>query len=265
MIELPTLKQARFVWHFHQAHLPPTSNDPPSLVATVDAYSDRPLEFALRFDKPSNRPNLLPSEFGIKFDGNKLMASNAFLQNLNAFDFPITGSVSISDDRTECFGLQNPIAGACFTSVPFVLNMAEFDPGCPSDVFLFSPLANTPVNWTEPRLRWRNGTFTSLPRTSAMGNVFALGSNLVKYALTSDASQNPSSTIKCSFKVCFMHWFIGPLGTFDRLHSQVDIEYGNSVQVRAVGHRFGRNSTSGSTFIQDFIIDSPGFKTGNTL
>jgi hypothetical protein len=195
------LKQTSFAWNFHQDALPQSLDSDSTVIATIDAFSNRPLKFDLRFTKAPTSTGKSHADLGLSFEGNKLVASHAFLQNINEFNFPLQGLVGIADDRTECFRTSVSYHGPCQTSLIFTLSMAEFQPACPQDIFLFSPADMTPVSWLEPSLHWRNGNFTSLPTTAPSGSLFPIGTSTVEYALPKDPSQNPNTTIQCSFKV----------------------------------------------------------------
>ena len=195
------MKQARFTWDFRQDALPQSLDFDPTVIASIDAFSNRPLKFDLRFTKIPTSTGKSLSELGLSFEGNKLVASHTFLQNINEFNFPLQGLVGIADNRTECYSTGISFLGACFINIPFTLSMAEFQPACPQDIFVFSPADMTPVSWLEPSLRWRNGSFTSLPSTAPLDSLFPIGTSTVTYALPKDQSQNPNTTIQCSFKV----------------------------------------------------------------
>ncbi len=140
-------------------------------------------------------------QLGIVAVNHTIVMKSALLDNLNSLRFPLTGIVTVTDDRTSCKDTGNRIPGPCSIEIPFVLNMAELYPSCPQDIFLFSPTSTTTVSWDEPQLRWRNGTLSVMSSSVSSGSAFAQGDTTVTYSPLQDPSQNPATRIQCSFKV----------------------------------------------------------------
>ncbi len=156
------------------------------------------------------------NQLGISVVNHTIVMNATLLDNLNSLQFPLSGIVIVTDDRTSCKDLGNSNPGPCSIEIPLVLNMAELYPSCPQDIFLFSPTDTTTVSWDEPRLRWRNGTLSAINGSVSSGSAFAQGDTTVVYSPLQDPSQNPATRIQCSFKVCYE--FIDSTGTHDVTH-----------------------------------------------
>jgi hypothetical protein len=143
---------------------------------------------------------------GLFFIDNNLVASHAFLLQLNNVVFPLSGNITIKDDRTSCAENTLDIVGPCVRTVPFRLNMAQFSQSCPQDLVLFSQTPALVVTWKPPQVRLRSGQVISLTSPTPSGSVFPLGITVVNYSLPIDSSQNPSTRINCTFKV----WRVSP-------------------------------------------------------
>lgn len=77
---------------------------------------------------------------------------------------------------------------------------------CPSDIFIFTPLKEINVTWSEPLFSSRQSLRIPLERVEQnlkSGQVFTWGEYNVLYV----AYNNASNLAKCTFKVCFLPVF----------------------------------------------------------
>ncbi len=195
LTEIPFVDQASYSWIVDQAILPHNQSESLSL-ATIRASSPLPLTYALH---PLGSSPSTFADIGLLLEGQQVVLSHLLLQNLNTVSFPLRGVVRISDNRSYC--LETDEYGPCVTDVPFSLNVGQFNPACPRDIFAFAP-STANVSWSEPKLAMRDKTRLSLQGSVAPGSAFSRGTTPVSYALPHDPSQLESTRIGCTFNVC---------------------------------------------------------------
>ena len=197
--EGPYVRQSSFSWTIQQSAIPLPGTINSVTLASIDVISNRTTSVAMRFHGLSG---IGANELGIVAVNHTIVMNSTLLNNLNSLHFPLSGVVTVTDDRTSCKDSGNRDTGPCSIEIPFALNMAELYPSCPQDIFLFSPTNTTTVGWKEPRLRWRNGTLSAIAGSVSSGSSFAHNDTIVVYSPVQDPSQNPATHIQCSFKVC---------------------------------------------------------------
>ncbi len=192
------MRQSSYSWTIQQSAIPLPGSNKSVVLASIDVVSNATTFVTMRFNGLSG---IGADQLGIVAVNHTIVMRSALLDNLNSLHFPLSGIVTVTDDRTSCKDTGNRIPGPCSIEIPFVLNMAELYPSCPRDIFLFSPTNTTSVSWDEPQLRWRNGTLNAINRSASPGSAFAQGDTTVVYSPLQDPSQNPATRIQCSFKV----------------------------------------------------------------
>ena len=140
---------------------------------------------------------------GLIVQGNKLLVSREFFLSLTTMTFPIQGYVRARDNRTQCVLPSGTTAGPCYAVVPFSLDVAEFNPSCPNDIYRFSSEEQQSVTWTEPKLLSISGAVLALTRTHAPGSFFEEKTTTVSYAAQfgQDPAQPLATRLTCSFTV----------------------------------------------------------------
>jgi hypothetical protein len=164
-------------------------------LATIRASSPLPLTYSLH---PLNSSSITFADIGLAIKGQQVVLSHLLLQNLNTVSFPLRGVVRVADNRSYCS--ETNTDGPCVVSIPFSLNIGQFNPGCPRDVLVFAPLTAN-VSWSEPVLALHNLTRLSLQGSVTPGSTFSRGSTQVAYTLPHDASQLQPTRIGCTFNV----------------------------------------------------------------
>ncbi len=139
--------------------------------------------------------------------GKKLLVSREFFLSLTTMTFPIQGYVRARDNRTQCVLPSGTTAGPCYAVVPFSLDVAEFNPSCPNDIYRFSSEEQQSVTWTEPKLLSISGAVLALTRTHAPGSFFEEKTTTVTYTAQSgqDPAQPLATRLVCSFTVPWLH------------------------------------------------------------
>ena len=188
------MEQTSYSWIVDQSILPRIEGELVSL-ATIRASSTLSLTYSLQ---PLGS-SIAFADIGLVLDGNQVTLSYLLLKNLNTVSFPLRGVVRISDNRSYC--LETNTAGPCVVSIPFSLNVGQFNPACSRDIFVFAP-STARVSWNQPRLTMRDLTRLSLTGSVTPGSAFSLGSTQVTYALPHDPSQLGPTRIGCTFNVC---------------------------------------------------------------
>jgi hypothetical protein len=143
---------------------------------------------------------------GLTVHGLELQLSRAFFLALTKISLPIKGYIRASDRRTECvLHSRSVVTGPCFKVAPFTLDVADFNPFCPDDIYRFALEDQISITWTEPRLVSVSGATVALVRSHAPGSDFREGTTTVSYAPQSnqDPSQPTVKGLTCVFKVCF--------------------------------------------------------------
>jgi hypothetical protein len=193
--ELPLNDRDSYSWVVDQAILPRNQLESVSL-ATIRASSPLSLTYSLH---PLDSSSGAFADIGLGIKGQQVVLSHLLLQNLNTVSFPLRGLVRISDTRSYC--LETITDGPCVVSIPFSLNVGQFNPACPRDVLVFAP-STAHVSWSEPKLAMRDLTRLSLQGSATPGSAFSRGSTQVTYALQHDPSQLGPTRIGCFFNVC---------------------------------------------------------------
>ncbi len=129
--------------------------------------------------------------------GSQVTLSHLMLSKLNSLQFPLTGQVNVSDNRTTCDGAP----GQCQATVYFTLELVQFAVPCPSNLLRFTPSEHAVVEWTVPVVRMLSGASVTMRGSFDPGDNMALGKTLVEYALTMHPSQLPATYITCNFTV----------------------------------------------------------------
>ena len=179
----------------------PSSTDSKNLeISLINATSTRSnLTYAIIVNSTSDLSSV---DYGFSMQGNIVTISHKLLANISKINFPLSGVITVTDDRSSCNKDSFDQYIRCKTDVPFIFNIAEFNPNCPKDVIVFSPDTYIQVDWIEPRLRMRSGNYSSLQSSHRPGQYFSLGTTLVEYALNPQVGvQLPESVIHCNFKV----------------------------------------------------------------
>jgi hypothetical protein len=191
-------------WVIRQEIVPKTMETPPISLATIVVRSS---QLNLTYTLTDLSTTIDPKVLGLSFAHNVLFLSNQFLQVLGSIRFPLSGSILITDDRMACFTATTTYDGPCQASIKFSLDVAQFNPPCPKNVFLFSKANATIVSWTPPLLAFRNGSAIPLTGTSQPGGAFRQGLTTVSYDASTtliahaDTSQSPATKVQCSFAV----------------------------------------------------------------
>jgi hypothetical protein len=143
---------------------------------------------------------------GLTVLGLELQLSRAFFLSLTTMSFPIKGYMRASDRRTECvLPSRSVVTGPCFKVAPFTLDVADFNPLCPDDIYRFALEDQTSITWTEPRLVSVSGSSLVLTRSHAPGSLFSEGVTNVTYKAQVSQDLRIASVVRlsCSFKVCY--------------------------------------------------------------
>jgi hypothetical protein len=145
---------------------------------------------------------------GLSVQGSKLQLSREFFLSLTKITFPIRGYVKASDNRTLCISSGGTVStGPCSTQVAFSLDVADFNPSCPENIYRFTPDQGQSITWEEPTLVSITGTILALTRSHTPGSIFGENSTTVTYA--AQGGQDPARTsftrVVCSFTVRFDH------------------------------------------------------------
>jgi hypothetical protein len=145
---------------------------------------------------------------GLSVQGTKLQLSREFFLSLSTLAFPLRGYLRARDNRTQCVMPNEAIVpGPCFAIVPFVLDVADFNPLCPDDIYRFSSTQQQGITWTEPKLLSVGGATLALTRTHPPGSLFSEGTTSITYAAQDgqDTAQPLQTRLLCSFKVSDNH------------------------------------------------------------
>jgi hypothetical protein len=127
--------------------------------------------------------------------------SHLLLRQLHLLSFPLTGQVTIKDNRTSCEGAPGP----CQATVYFSFELVQFATPCPSDLLRFTPSEHTVVEWTAPVVRKLSGGSVTLTGSLAPGDNLAIGTTLINYQMSPHPSQHPATYITCNFTVRLTH------------------------------------------------------------
>ena len=170
------------------------------IVSSVTGYLALDLIDVGGANEAASVPLVIP---GLTIQGTKLQLSREFFVALPTIQFPIFGFVRASDNRTQCKLPSNTIAGPCSVRAFFALDVADFNPLCPDNIYRFSPTEQQALSWTEPRLQSANGSMLALTRTHAPGSLFHEGTTIVVYSAQfgQDPAQPVPTRLACSFKV----------------------------------------------------------------
>jgi hypothetical protein len=193
---LPFVDQPSYSWIVDQAILPRNQSETLS-VATIRALSPLPLTYS--FDPEIWWERLILIQIGLSMSGQEVVVPHLLHKNLNVVNFPLRGFVRISDNRSYC--LETRAYHPCVLLIPFSLNVGQFDPACPRDIFVFAP-STANVSWIEPKLAMHDLTWLPLQGSVAPGSSFSRGTTQVAYTLPHDPSQLESTRISCTFNVC---------------------------------------------------------------
>ena len=173
----------------------------PTHIATARARSPLPLTFSLiENNAKNNKENDSKPIIDLVvyyFNGSEFYVTPAFRNILTVLDIEFHAFVRIADNRTSCNETGTPVSGPCVIDIPVVTISTYFQPSCPESIFYFSSTNQTAVTWTPPALR-NNLTLLS---TRASGDMFGLGSEIVRYWYKHHPSATPQVQIACEFKV----------------------------------------------------------------
>ena len=163
-------------------------------------------------DAVDNRTDVGPLGItGLTVQGLELQLLRVFFLSLTTLSFPIKGHLRARDNRTECLlPTGSVVPGPCVSVVPFTLDVADFNPFCPDDIYRFSLERQTWITWTEPRLVSVSGVPVALTRSHAPGSLFNEGVTTVTYAAQGgqEASQPAATRLTCSFKVRYLTMYL---------------------------------------------------------
>jgi hypothetical protein len=129
--------------------------------------------------------------------GNEVKVSNLLRQHLIDLVFPLTGQVTIQDSRVSCDDQPGP----CSVTVEFHLDLVQYEVPCPDDLLRFTAENGASVQWTAPVVRKLSGLSQTLSGSYTPGSNMALGKTLVEYAFPMHPSQQPATSVSCSFTV----------------------------------------------------------------
>jgi hypothetical protein len=168
--------------------------------ANVSAVSTLPLVYQL---VQASGNSFVPDLYGLNINGNTVSVNITFTANFASLSQPITGLVRISDNRTECTTTSSSNAGPCVLEVPFYLYIVMFAPGCPDDVFTYTPELSDVITWQPPQMWTTSGGSLSLISPISSGARVNLGSTQVSYtpSLNVHSSQFLSTRPSCTFQV----------------------------------------------------------------
>ncbi len=140
---------------------------------------------------------------GLALQGLKLQLSREFFLSLTTTTFPIEVYVRARDNRTQCVLTTGTVPGPCYKIVPLILDVAEFNPPCPANIYRFSSEQQQSVTWTEPKLLSIGGLPLLLTRTHTPGDLFDENTTIITYAARSgqDIAQPTATRLTCSFTV----------------------------------------------------------------
>ena len=140
---------------------------------------------------------LLSQDIGLIVAGNDVKISHLLRQHLIDLVFPLTGQVTIQDNRATCDDQPGP----CSASVKFALELVQYEVPCPDDLLRFTAEETASVEWTAPVVRKLSGLSQTLSGQYTPGVEMDLGKTLVEYSFPMHENQHPSTRVGCSFMV----------------------------------------------------------------
>jgi hypothetical protein len=189
-----------------QSYIPNLLGQPSVPIARINATSSRPLEFTFIELRDQSSSFYSPEQLGLTIINGAVHITATVLKSLHTMSFPIRGSILVNDDRTSCVRALFTTVGACTSTFWFTLDiLTDFNPPCPADVFLFSPLETAVASWMSPRVLYQNGTEFEMVPSAMPASEFPLGVTdivyLPKLGIDSSQLEFPLASVLCWFKV----------------------------------------------------------------
>jgi hypothetical protein len=195
----PQFPETSLTWIISVTALP-QQHDANILIADVLAVSSFPGNISYNV---MQLPALIQESNAIVIQDTRMSITERLTRILHQVSHPIQGVLRATDSRPLCHSPAGLIASGCYTDVPFILHIVDFNPGCPNAAYGFTLQSTATVSWNEPKLYRVDGVTLPMTATYEPENQFLLGWSTVTYTTSVSRTQNTRYRLSCSFVVRF--------------------------------------------------------------